>query len=67
MLIEDFRVFQNKEVSVRVDGNVNTQYRRSGTLQTSFTINPGETVVVGTSKLNGDDSAVVVLLTAVQG
>lgn len=36
-------------------------------MQSTFTINPGETVVVGTSQLNGDDSAVVVLLTAVEG
>ena len=34
--------------------------------QTTFTIEVGETVVVGTSKLNGDDSALVVLLTAVR-
>lgn len=66
LLIEEFSVYQNKQIEMRVDGNVTTQYMRSGTLETTFTISPGETVVVGTSKLNGDDSAVVVLLTAVQ-
>ena len=33
-------------------------------LSTSFSIRKGETVVVGTSKLNGNDRALVVLLTA---
>jgi hypothetical protein len=32
-------------------------------LDTTFSMNVGETVVVGTSKLNGDDRALVVLLT----
>lgn len=34
-------------------------------LSTSFAMTPGETVVVGTSKLEGPDQALVVLLTAV--
>jgi hypothetical protein len=66
LLIENFEVYQFKQVSMTVDGNVTTQFMRTGSLETTFTISPGETVVVGTSKLNGDDSAVVVLLTAVQ-
>jgi hypothetical protein len=33
-------------------------------LSTSFSIRKGETVVVGTSKLDGHDRALVVLLTA---
>ena len=33
-------------------------------LRTSFSMNVGETVVVGTSKLDGGDKALVVLLTA---
>ena len=35
-------------------------------ISTSLTIEPGETVVVGTSKLNGGDKALVVLLTALR-
>lgn len=35
-------------------------------LGTSFSMKPGETVIVGTSKLEGADRALVVLLTAVQ-
>jgi hypothetical protein len=35
-------------------------------LQTTFSIEPGETYVVGTSKLDGGDDALVVLLTAVR-
>ncbi|MDX1388015.1 MAG: hypothetical protein R3344_02440 [Acidobacteriota bacterium] len=33
---------------------------------TSFYITPGETVVVGTSKLNGGDEALIVLVTAIE-
>ncbi len=66
LLIEEFSVYQNKLVSMTVDGNPTSQYMRAGRLESTFTISPGETVVVGTSKLNGDESAVVVLLTAVQ-
>lgn len=40
-----------------------TEFR--SVLQTSFTIGPGETVVVGTSRLDGGDQALVVLVTAV--
>jgi hypothetical protein len=41
-------------------------FRSLEILSTSFTMNIGETVVVGTSKLNGDDEALVVLLTAAE-
>ncbi len=34
-------------------------------IETSFSLKGGETIVVGTSKLNGSDEAIVVLLTAV--
>jgi len=35
-------------------------------ISTSFSMNPGETVIVGTSKLEGGDRALVTLLTSVQ-
>ncbi len=35
-------------------------------LGTSFSLNVGETVVVGTSRINGDDEALIVLLKAVK-
>ena len=53
-------------VSVPVEGGYTSESRNQSILQTTFTISPGETVVVGTSKLNGDDTAMVVLLTVVR-
>lgn len=47
-------------------GDVATAADWQNVLSSTFTIAPGETVVVGTSKLDGDDTAVIVLLTAVQ-
>ncbi len=38
--------------------------RHDSLLDTSFRLDRGETVVVGTSKLNGSDDALIVLLTA---
>jgi hypothetical protein len=35
-------------------------------MDTSFSMKRGETVVVGTSKLNGGDDALVVLLTSME-
>jgi hypothetical protein len=66
LLVERFSVYRRSSVNVPVEGGYTTQFTNRGILQTTFTIDPGETVVVGTSKLNGDDTAVVVLLTAVQ-
>ena len=45
-------------------GQDSTVFRTMEILSTSFTMDIGETVVVGTSKLNGDDEALVVLLTS---
>jgi len=66
VLVEHFSISRRVPIDVPVDGVVTRQYQNRRMLQTTFTISPGETVVVGTSKLNGDDGAVVVLLTAVQ-
>ena len=66
VLIEEFAISRRIPVEQIVDGIRTTQYTRRGILQSTFTISPGETVVVGTSKLNGDDEALVVLLTAVR-
>lgn len=45
-------------------GKAQESFRSMEILSTSFTMEVGETVVVGTSKLNGDDEALVVLLTS---
>lgn len=65
LLIEQFTVYRHTRVNVPAEGGY-TQLMGHVVLQTTFTISPGETVVVGTSKLNGDDTAMVVLLTAVR-
>jgi hypothetical protein len=46
--------------------NESVQRVRRSVLQTTFTIEPGETTVVGTSARDGQEGAVVVLLTAVR-
>ena len=66
LLIERFIVNRRTTVNVPVEGGYAPETRTQRILQTTFTINPGETVVVGTSKLNGDDTAMVVLLTVVR-
>jgi len=66
LLIERFIVNRRTTVNVPVEGGYVPEIRSRNILQTTFTINPGETVVVGTSKLNGDDTAMVVLLTVVR-
>lgn len=66
LLIEQFSVRRHTMVNVVTDGVTTQQVQSRRILETTFTIKPGETVVVGTSKLNGDDTAMVVLLTAVQ-
>jgi hypothetical protein len=66
VLIEHFRIVRRVAVEQIVDGIRTVAFQNRGILESTFTISPGETVVVGTSKLNGDDEALVVLLTAVQ-
>jgi len=66
ILVEDFSIFRTEPREVVSDGTVTMQMGRVNMLQSTFTIDPGESVVVGTSKLNGDETAVVVLLTAVR-
>ncbi len=66
LLIERFNVTRRTTVNLPVEGGFAPETRTQSILQTTFTINPGETVVVGTSKLNGDDTAMVVLLTVVR-
>jgi hypothetical protein len=50
---------------VTQEGGAQQQPVARGVVQTSFAMDVGETVVVGTSKLDGGDAALVVLLTAV--
>jgi len=64
ILIERFSIVRRLPVQYNEGGGV-TAYNKP-ILETTFTISPGETVVVGTSRLNGDDTAVVVLLTAIR-
>jgi len=66
LLVERFGVYRRESMQVVDEGVAIQQMRNRSVLESTFTINPGETVVVGTSKLDGDDSAMVVLLTAVQ-
>ncbi|HEX7151196.1 MAG TPA: hypothetical protein VF618_06890 [Thermoanaerobaculia bacterium] len=48
-------------------GNVGEQSVGKAVIQTSFEINGGETVVVGSSRLGGGSDALIVLLTALPG
>ena len=64
LLMEHFSVTHSRPVNIPVEGVMSQQMRREQIVEATFTIDPGQTVVVGVSKLNGDDSAVVVLLTA---
>jgi hypothetical protein len=66
LLIEHFRVRSYVMAEAVVDGVVTRVRQDRSVIETTFTINPGDTVVVGVSKLNGNDTAVVVLLTAIQ-
>ena len=66
ILIEMFRIMQMTQPAYTDSGEIARDAYRRQVLETTFTIEPGETVVVGTSKLAGDDDAVVVLLTAIQ-
>jgi hypothetical protein len=60
VLVERF--FLRREVPSKADKE--GEYRVL--IDTSFLIRPGETVVVGTSKLDGGDDALVVLVTAIE-
>jgi hypothetical protein len=62
ILVEGFEIYQDTMVTV----NESVQRVRRSVLQTTFTIEPGETTVVGTSARDGQEGAVVVLLTAVR-
>ena len=66
LLVERFSVYRYVMGERVVDGVLMQQRQSRSVVATAFTINPGDTVVVGVSKLNGDDTAVVVLLTAIQ-
>lgn len=66
VLVEEFTIYRIVPVSRLVDGATTTDYTQRNVVQSTFTITRGQTVVVGTSKLNGDDTAAVVLLTAIQ-
>ena len=66
ILIEGFNISQMIPPAYAPSGNVAREAYSRDVLQTTFTIEPGETVVVGTSKLEGADDAVIVLLTAIQ-
>lgn len=65
-LLIQFSLFRLVPTNVANEGVVTVQMRRHDVVQSTFTIDRGETVVVGTSKLDGGDTAMVVLLTAVQ-
>lgn len=64
IMIDGFQVYQAIPARVLPNGETQPREHRS-VLETTFSIHPGETVVVGTSRLNGDEEALVVLLTAV--
>ena len=66
ILIETFRISQMIQPTYAPSGDVARDAYSRQVLATTFTIEPGETVVVGTSKLEGDDGAVIVLLTAIR-
>ncbi len=66
ILIESFNISQMIQPTYTPSGDVARDAYTRQVLQTTFTIAPGETVVVGTSKLEGDDGAVIVLLTAIR-
>jgi hypothetical protein len=63
--VRGFRLATEIPTTVITDsGKAQESFRSMEILSTSFTMDVGETVVVGTSKLNGDDEALVVLLTS---
>ena len=66
ILIEAFDISQRIQPTYAPSGDVARDAYSRQVLQTTFTIEPGETVVVGTSKLEGDNDAIIVLLTVIQ-
>lgn len=72
LFVNGFRLFQapgfgTPQPAAKEDAGKPAAAPRPGRnlLQTSFGMNVGETVVVGTSKVDGSDEALIVLLTAV--
>lgn len=66
VLVEHFSISKRAVETVIEQGVAAQQWRNRPILRSTFAIEPGETLVVGTSKLDGDGTAMVVLLTAVQ-
>jgi len=63
--IERFRLVRLPSAASAAAGKADDGERRATELiQTSFSMDVGETVVVGTSRLDGNDQALIVLLTA---
>lgn len=63
LFVDSFRLDQELVVQMK-EG---PQYGGRRLIDTSFSVKVGETIVVGTSKADGADGALVVLLTAVPG
>lgn len=63
LFVDGFRLEQEMVVQMK-DG---PQFGGRRLIDTSFSVKEGETIVVGTSKADGADGALVVLLTAVPG
>jgi hypothetical protein len=63
LFVEAFRLDQEMVVQMK-EG---PQYSSRRLIETTFSVKVGETIVVGTSKADGADGALVVLLTAVPG
>ena len=63
LFVESFKLDQEVVVQMK-EG---PQYGGRRLIETSFSVKEGETIVVGTSKADGADGALVVLLTAVPG
>lgn len=63
LFVEAFKLDQEMVVQMK-EG---PQYGGRRLIETSFSVKEGETIVVGTSKADGADGALVVLLTAVPG
>ena len=63
--IEDLAARLAEERTGRASARAATTVQRSSIIDTSFTMDVGETVVVGTSRLKGGTKAIIALLTAV--
>lgn len=60
LMVSGFEIF---EVITTTEGDKTVRHRRNH-IETSFSINVGETIVVGTSRVDSDSDAVIVLLSA---